>query len=118
VAANASTAGTQEYQSNPLSVWFNTGDNYDEGYVARWTNIRSGSDGSFKVRATHHPNAESGYKAYSFDVFMLQEVAKACLGDFNADNDVDGRDLVTLAGNTSQLEILTFAGNFGKNACQ
>jgi hypothetical protein len=118
VAANASTAGTQEYQSNPLSVWFNTGDNFDEGYVARWTNIRPGSDGSFKVRATHHPNAESGYKAYSFDVFMLQEVAQACLGDFNADSDVDGKDLATLIGNTSQLEVSTFAGNLGKSACQ
>jgi hypothetical protein len=117
-AANASTAGTQEYQSNPLSVWFNTGDNYDEGYVARWTNIRPGSDGGFKVRATHHPNAESGYKAYSFDVFMLQEVAQACLGDFNADSDVDGKDLATLIGNTSQLEVSTFAGDLGKSACQ
>ena len=33
-----------------------------------------GSDGSFTVRATHHPSANSGYKAYAFDVFMLEEV--------------------------------------------
>jgi len=76
-ATNASTLGTQEYLGDPLSVWFNTGDNHNEGYVARWTGIQAGSDGSFTVRATHHPSAESGYKAYAFDVFMLQIEAGA-----------------------------------------
>ena len=54
------------------SVYFNTGDNTDNGYVAKWTNITA-TDGSFTVRATHHPSANSGYKAYAFDVFMLEE---------------------------------------------
>jgi hypothetical protein len=72
-AANSSTAGTVEYLGNPLSVSFNTGDNHIQGYVARWTGIEPGADGSFAVRATHHPTAESGYKAYAFDVFMLAE---------------------------------------------
>jgi hypothetical protein len=118
-ATNASTAGTQEYQSNPLSVWFNTGDNYDEGYVARWTGIRPGDDGSFTVRATHHPNANSGYKAYSFDVFMLQEdAAPTCLGDFDDDGDVDGKDLAALIDDPGLLsDIAVFAGNFGKTTC-
>ena len=48
-----------------------------QGYVARWTSINPGADGSFTVRATHHSTAESGYKAYAFDVFMLEEAAAA-----------------------------------------
>jgi len=73
-ATNASTPGTQEYLGDPLAVWFNTGDNHDEGYVARWAGIDPGADGSFTVRAEAHPSAEdSGRKAYAFDVFMLQE---------------------------------------------
>jgi hypothetical protein len=68
-ATNASTPGTQEYLGNPLSVWFNTGNNHDEGYVARWTGIRPGVDGTFKVRATATPSVN---QAYAFDVFMLQ----------------------------------------------
>jgi len=70
-ATNASTPGTTEV-SNPYSVRFNTGNNHFEGYVARWTGIRPGTDGSFKVRATADPNSESGYKAYAFSVFELQ----------------------------------------------
>jgi len=117
-ATNASTTGTQEYQSNPLSVWFNTGNNHDVGYVARWTDIQPGTDGTFKVRATHHPNANSGYKAYSFDVFMLQEEVQTCQGDFDADNDVDGSDLAALIANPGLLsDISVFAGNFGKDVC-
>ena len=74
-ANNASTVGVNVIDER--SVWFNTGDNYSEGYVARWTDIAPGSDGSFTVRATHRPDAESGYKAYSFDVFMLSEEGAA-----------------------------------------
>ena len=69
-AINASTTGVDEI--NNLSVWFNTGDNHDEGYVARWTGIQPGADGTFTVRAEAHPDADSN-KAYTFDVFMLQE---------------------------------------------
>jgi hypothetical protein len=117
-ATNASTAGTQQYQNIPLSVWFNTGDNHSQGYVARWTDIQPGSDGSFKVRATHHPNAESGYKAYSFDVFMLQEEAdETCPGDFDADGDVDGTDLYKRLSGAASLDLGVFAQNFGKNDC-
>jgi hypothetical protein len=70
-ATNASTPGTTEV-GNPYSVYFNTGNNHDEGYVARWTGINPGADGTFKVRATAHPSSESGYKAYAFSVFELQ----------------------------------------------
>jgi hypothetical protein len=75
-ATNASTPGTEQYLDDPLSVWFNTGNNHDEGYVARWTDIDPGPDGSFTVRAEAHPDSnDGGRKAYSFDVFMLQELA-------------------------------------------
>jgi hypothetical protein len=53
------------------SATFNTGDNTANGYVARWIGIRPGADGSFTVRATHAPDAESGNKAYAFDVFRI-----------------------------------------------
>ena len=67
-ATNASTSDVTEI--NNLSVAFNTGDNHDEGLVARWTGIQPGSDGSFTVRAQADGSTN---QAYSFDVFMLQE---------------------------------------------
>ncbi|MDD5327870.1 MAG: metallophosphoesterase, partial [Phycisphaerae bacterium] len=72
-ATNASSVGTTEYLGDPWRVRFNTGNNHNEGYVAKWTGIHPGTDGSFKVRAEAAPDANAGYKAYSFDVFMLQE---------------------------------------------
>jgi type II secretory pathway pseudopilin PulG len=71
-ATNASTPGTTEPNGTPYVVKFNTGNNHFEGYVARWTGIRPGTDGSFKVRAEAAPDANAGYKAYAFDVFELQ----------------------------------------------
>ncbi|MHC4424487.1 MAG: lamin tail domain-containing protein [Planctomycetota bacterium] len=67
--ANAGTDGVEEPAEN--KVRFNTGDNYNEGYVARWTGITA-SDGSFTVRAEADPSSTEGRKAYSFDVFMLR----------------------------------------------
>ena len=67
-ATNASTSGVTIV--NNATVAFNTGDNHNNGYVARWTNIQPGADGSFKIRAEAHTSEN---KAYSFDVFMLQE---------------------------------------------
>ena len=69
-ATNGSTPGVNVI--NNLSVWFNTGDNYSAGYVARWTGIEPGADGSFTVRA-EADNPAVQYRAYAFDVFMLQE---------------------------------------------
>ena len=66
---NASTTGVDVLAEN--TVRFNTGDNYSEGYVARWTGITA-ADGSFTVRAEADPSSDSGYKAYSFDVFKLE----------------------------------------------
>ncbi|MGB2806170.1 MAG: CotH kinase family protein, partial [Sedimentisphaerales bacterium] len=66
---NASTSGVVVLAEN--KVQFNTGDNHNEGYVARWTGITA-ADGSFTVQAEADPSSESGYKAYSFDVFKLE----------------------------------------------
>ncbi|MHC4655539.1 MAG: lamin tail domain-containing protein, partial [Planctomycetota bacterium] len=66
---NASTNGVDVLAGN--KVRFITGDNYSKGYVARWTGITA-ADGSFTVRAEADPNSANGYKAYSFDVFMLE----------------------------------------------
>ncbi|MHC4544680.1 MAG: lamin tail domain-containing protein, partial [Planctomycetota bacterium] len=66
---NASTSGVDVLAEN--KVRFNTGDNYNQGYVARWTGITA-SDGSFTVRAEADPSSADGRRAYSFDVFMLE----------------------------------------------
>ncbi|MHC4749205.1 MAG: lamin tail domain-containing protein [Planctomycetota bacterium] len=68
---NASTPGVDVLTASENKVRFNTGDNHNEGYVARWTGIRA-SDGTFKVRAESDPSSTEGRKAYSFDVFMLE----------------------------------------------
>ncbi len=70
-AANASTTGTSEYEGNPYAVYFCTGYNTVNGYVARWTNIDPGEDGTFTVRA--QPNDPAAVKTYAFGMFMLQE---------------------------------------------
>ncbi len=70
-ATNGSTSGVEVL--SPTSVRFVTGDNDAAGYVARWTDIDPGSDGGFTVRAESDASSPEGRKAYSFDVFMLQE---------------------------------------------
>jgi hypothetical protein len=65
---NTSTEGVDVLAPN--QVRFNTGNNHDEGYVARWTGITA-ADGTFSVRAEADPASPSG-RAYSFDVFMLE----------------------------------------------
>ena len=71
-ATNASTFGTSLYNDDPYAVYFVTGYNTVNGYVARWTGIQPGSDGSFKVRAQANGSVN---EAYGFSVFMLSEDA-------------------------------------------
>jgi hypothetical protein len=40
-----------------------------------------------------------------------------CEGDFYEDGDVDGFDLSLLIGNLGQLDMTTFAANFGRSQC-
>ena len=71
-STNSSSGGVDVI--SPTSVAFVTGTNETEGYIARWTDIDPGTDGSFVVRAEPHSSSpSSGRKAYAFDVFMLQE---------------------------------------------
>jgi len=65
---NASTAGTTMAGA---STTFCTGINTATGYVARWTGINPGSDGTVKIRAEA---GSSEYRAYAFSVFQLVEV--------------------------------------------
>jgi len=69
-AENASSAGTSLYEGNPYAVYFVTGENTTNGYVARWINIKPSAEGTFTVRA--QPNDEV-IKTYAFGAFMLQE---------------------------------------------
>jgi len=71
---NASTAGVTS--PSPEQAIFNTGDNSTEGYVARWTGIQPGEDGTIKIRA-EAANPSTQYRAYAFSVFMLQEAPVA-----------------------------------------
>jgi hypothetical protein len=100
-------------------VRFNTGNNHVEGYVARWTGINPGADGTFKVRATADPSSESGYKAYAFDVFELQSAETIAqlayplnYRDFNeakAGTDTTSVAISTPATNTGDLLIAAVA---------
>ena len=73
---NASTAGVTVINSN--SVSFSTGNNHAAGYVARWTDINPGADGTVVIRAEPDLTTDTEankHKAYAFDVFQLEEQA-------------------------------------------
>ncbi|NLG95985.1 MAG: DNRLRE domain-containing protein, partial [Chloroflexi bacterium] len=72
-ATNASTEGVGVYDANGHSVYFCTGENTQNGYVARWVNIKPNAQGSFTVRAQPHDPAIP--RVYAYGVFMLQEEA-------------------------------------------
>ena len=63
---NSSTSGTIIADSG-ASTAFCTAYNSANGYVARWTDIAPGSDGTIAIRA----GANDYYKFYAFDVFKL-----------------------------------------------
>lgn len=64
---NASTPGAT---ISGASTTFCTGYNTVNGYVARWTGIRPGTDGAFKVRAEATPAQNN---AYAFDAFKIRQ---------------------------------------------
>lgn len=67
-ASNKSTTGTTVISNE--SVSFSTGNNYSNGYVARWENINPGTDGDFTIRVEA---GSSVNEAYGPSVFMLTE---------------------------------------------
>jgi hypothetical protein len=71
-ATNASTLGVTV--NSATSVTFCSGSNSVNGYVARWTRIKCGSDGDFKVRVEDGGGVGKGY---AFDGVMLRETRPA-----------------------------------------
>ena len=69
----ASTPGVTIHSNE--SVTFCSGNNTDTGYVARWTNIKCGADGIFKVRV--EDGGTTVKKGYAFDGIMLRETPGA-----------------------------------------
>ncbi len=67
---NSSTSGVT-VTGGGASIAFCTGNNTAAGYVARWTNINPGADGTFKVRA--ESGTTSQVKAYAFSAFKLTQ---------------------------------------------
>jgi len=78
-STNVSTSGVTEV--TPTSVSFVTGNNHAEGYVARWTDIDPGADGTIVIRVEADSGAPDGRKAYTFDVFQLVETGQATCGN-------------------------------------
>jgi hypothetical protein len=75
-ATQASTTGVQVNSDTSVSFW--AGNNSANGHVARWTEIRPGSDGSFTVRAEADGQSDhSTYQAYAFDGLLLRDVGPA-----------------------------------------
>lgn len=75
----ASSAGAQKIAED--SVEFSTGDN-SAGYVAAWTNIDPGADGTVIIRTSHTVGEANGgspgaspFQGYAGGVFMLREQA-------------------------------------------
>ena len=101
-AVNASTPGVT-VDSDYVSI-FNTGHNTADGYVARWTGINPGADGSFMVRAQAHERNE----AYGFSVFMLGHEGEAVTYTLEANDDGNGSvDLSPAGGSYVQGTTVT-----------
>ena len=72
---NASSSGVVVNSED--SVSFSTGYNTVNGYVAKWTGITTGSDGSFSIKSEWDDEQGSGSsntKGYAMTAFKLEEV--------------------------------------------
>jgi hypothetical protein len=84
---------------------------------ATWTSVGSGMPTNTRVwslaASSDHlfAGTSSGVWRRTVPIGMLG-------GDFDSDCDVDGSDLAALIGKMSLLDLVTFAQNFGKSACQ
>jgi len=74
----ASSAGAFKVGEDAVSMVSN---NTANGYVAKWTDVKPGADGSFSIRHTYAPTAadipggasQNGNRAYGPGAFMLQQ---------------------------------------------
>jgi hypothetical protein len=72
----SSTSGVQVNSDDSVSFW--AGDNSSNGYVARWTGIRAGADGTITVRAEADGQGDHNTrKAYAFDGILLRDLGPA-----------------------------------------
>ncbi|MCL6628084.1 MAG: fibronectin type III domain-containing protein, partial [Armatimonadetes bacterium] len=110
---NESTPGVT-IGSGGASSTFCTGYNIN-GYVARWTHINPGADGTFKIRAEA---GSSEYRAYAFSAFMLKETASGSRvaitsGPFAT---ITGTDSATITWTTSvEADSTVYYGNSPSN---
>ena len=96
---NTSSSGTT-VGGGGASTTFCTGSNTAAGYVARWTAINPGADGSFKVRAEAGSTQNS---AYAFHAIQLVELSSVMLAATTLEATAVQPNTATLNGQLTNL---------------
>jgi hypothetical protein len=114
------TAYRKETRSNMDPVHIMLSDYQDVSNGNGWLRILDFNTSADKIDvSTYSPYLNStNDDAASFSP-LSYDMTAALPGDFTspADCDVDGSDLAALIANPARLDLTTFAGNFGENAC-
>ncbi len=84
---------------------------------ATWTSASSGMPTNTRVWSLA-ASSEDIFAGTSSGVWRRTVPIATLGGDFDSDCDVDGSDLAALIAKMPLLDLVTFAQNFGKNACQ
>jgi hypothetical protein len=63
------------------------------------------------------PPFSDSYDLYPGFWYTVAEIGATCPGDFNGDQDVDGDDLADYLTDTSRVDLIDFAANFGRVDC-
>ena len=71
---------------------------------------------TLRSRIEKDPSRDDYFQARFDDVYTGDPI-DFCQGDFDEDGDVDGDDITTLAGGSTDMSIKSFAFNFGKYKC-
>ncbi len=129
-STNASSAGV--VVNSESSVSFSIGYNTVNGYVAKWTDIQCGPDGSFSIKSEWdniQGSGDANTKGYAMSAFCLEEVGEVPLSQFAFVVVADSRTQSHLTGFEADLmqvqdwvnsptpdmpapEMLVFAGDF------
>lgn len=115
-AVYASTQGA--HKVNDTSVEFSTGEN-TVGYVARWTGIKAGENGTIVIRTTHGVGVAAGgmvgahaYKGYAGGIFAVREEPTAGGFNWRAFNDSVIADSASVSENATDFGLgRGFAGD-------